>query len=102
MRGSGHGFGSVEDSRLTKELSAVALSSPAPSPERWTVAALRIALVHASGDVEHLRGRIPINVSVWESTESFGEDKYFRVADFLLKEVTPEISLRNLKPRTRA
>ena len=52
----------------------------------------RIALVHASGDVEWLRGRVPMNVSGWESTESFGENKkkqHFRVAGILLKEMTP-------------
>ena len=52
----------------------------------------RIALVHASGDVEWLRGRVPMNVSGWESTESFRENKkkqYFRVAGVLLKEMTP-------------
>ena len=52
----------------------------------------RIALVHASGDVKWLRGRVPMNVSGWESTESFGENKkkqHFRVAGILLKEMTP-------------
>ncbi len=52
----------------------------------------RVALVHASGDVEYLRGRVPMNLSGWESTESFGENKekqHFRVADVLLKEATP-------------
>ncbi len=52
----------------------------------------RIALVHASGDVKWLRGRVPMNVSGWESTESFGENKKkqrFRVAGILLKEMTP-------------
>ncbi len=53
----------------------------------------RIALVHASGDVEYLRGRVPMNLSGWESTESFGENykegQHFRVAGVLLKEVTP-------------
>ena len=52
----------------------------------------RIALVHAGGDVEHLRGRVPMNVSGWESTESLWENRkeqIFRVAGILLKEVTP-------------
>ena len=52
----------------------------------------RLALVHASGDVKYLRGRVPMNVSGWESTESFGENKkkqHFRVAGILLKEATP-------------
>ncbi len=57
----------------------------------------RIALVHASGDVEYLHGRVPMNLSRWESTESFGDESFgdnkekqhFRVAGILLKEVTP-------------
>ena len=52
----------------------------------------RIVLVRQDGEVEHLAGRVPMNVSGWESTESFGGNKKkqpFRVADILVKEMTP-------------
>ena len=51
----------------------------------------RFSLVRPDGDVENLDGRVPMNVSGWESTESFKEKErqHFRVADILLKELSP-------------
>ena len=51
----------------------------------------RIALIPPNGDVEYLDGQVPMNLSGWESTESFvgKENRYFRVADTLLKELSP-------------
>ena len=54
----------------------------------------RIALVRPNGDVEYLDGRVPMNVSDLELNVSFDErDKkslrLFRVADILLKELSP-------------
>ena len=50
----------------------------------------RIALIPPNGDVEYLDGQVPMNLSGWESTEFGGKkSSYFRVADILLKELSP-------------